>query len=63
MCDTPREWHLAAHALLVPAAEHVASSRQVDEAVWTELRNFKKCLIQMFMQQVGRGETAGVAGV
>ncbi len=57
----------AAHA--VPAvlvcwlsAEHVASSRQVDEAVWTELRNFKKCLIQMFMQQVGRPGVSGGHG-
>ena len=39
------------HCVLVPA-EHVASARQVDEAVWTELRNFKKCLIQMYMKQV-----------
>ncbi|GAB4814505.1 hypothetical protein N2152v2_001551 [Parachlorella kessleri] len=38
------------HCCIIPT-EHVASSRQVDEAVWTELRNFKKCLIQMFMQQ------------
>ena len=30
-------------------AEHVPSCRQVDEDVWTELRNFKKCLLQMFM--------------
>lgn len=35
---------------IVPA-EHVASARRTDEAVWTELRNFKKSLLQMFMQQ------------
>ena len=40
------------HCLIVPA-EHVASARQVDEHVWTEMRNFKKCLLQMFMAQVG----------
>lgn len=39
------------HCVIVPA-DHVSSSRQVDEAVWTELRNFKKCLLQMFMAQV-----------
>jgi hypothetical protein len=38
------------HCVIVPA-DHVASTRQVDEQVWTELRNFKKCLIQMFMKQ------------
>jgi hypothetical protein len=38
------------HCCLVPA-EHVPSCRQVDEDVWTELRNFKKCLLQMFMAQ------------
>ena len=36
-----------------PPTEHVPSSRQADEAVWTEMRNFKKCLIQMFMKEVG----------
>lgn len=30
----------------------MASTRQVDEHVWTEIRNFKKCLLQMFMAQV-----------
>ncbi|PSC69918.1 CWF19 2 [Micractinium conductrix] len=38
------------HCVIVPA-EHVASTRQVDEQIWTEIRNFKKCLIQMFMKQ------------
>jgi len=38
------------HCCLVPA-DHVPSCRQVDEDVWTELRNFKKCLLQMFMAQ------------
>lgn len=40
------------HCLIVPS-EHVASTRKVDEAVWTELRNFKKALLQMAMSQVG----------
>jgi hypothetical protein len=40
------------HCLIVPS-DHVASARQVDEHVWTEIRNFKKCLLQMFMAQVG----------
>lgn len=39
------------HSVIVPT-EHVASSRQVDEQVWTEIRNFKKCLLQMHMAQV-----------
>ncbi|KAK9802677.1 hypothetical protein WJX73_004828 [Symbiochloris irregularis] len=38
------------HCLIVPS-EHVASARQVDEAVWAELRNFKKALLQMAMSQ------------
>ncbi|KAL4428538.1 hypothetical protein ABPG75_002627 [Micractinium tetrahymenae] len=38
------------HCVIVPA-EHVPSTRQVDEQVWNEIRNFKKCLIQMFMKQ------------
>ena len=37
--------------MIVPT-EHVASTRQVDEQVWTEMRNFKKCLLQMHMAQV-----------
>ena len=39
------------HCLIVPS-EHVASARQVDEHVWMEMRNFKKCLLQMFAAQV-----------
>eukprot|EP00878_Enallax_costatus_P025200 GHUV01026934.1.p1 GENE.GHUV01026934.1~~GHUV01026934.1.p1 ORF type:complete len:185 (+),score=60.94 GHUV01026934.1:1165-1719(+) len=31
-------------------AEHVASTRQVDDNTWTEIRNFQKCLIRMFME-------------
>ncbi len=42
------------HCLIVPS-EHVASARQVDDHAWTELRNFKKCLLQMFAAQVLHG--------
>eukprot|EP00887_Chlorella_sp_A99_P005045 scaffold4.g5045.t1 len=38
------------HCCIIPA-DHLPSSRQADETVWTEMRNFKKCLIQMFMKQ------------
>ena len=38
------------HCLIVPM-EHVASCRMADEAVWTEMRNFKKCLVQMYAEQ------------
>lgn len=41
------------HCIIVPT-EHVPSSRKVDEHVWTEMRNFKKCVIQMHAKQVGR---------
>ena len=39
------------HCCIIPT-EHMASSRKVDEHVWTEMRNFKKCVIQMNAQQV-----------
>jgi hypothetical protein len=39
------------HCLIAPL-DHVPSTRQADEHVWTEIRNFKKCLLQMFMAQV-----------
>ena len=35
------------HCLIVPM-DHVASCRLADEQVWTEMRNFKKCLVQMY---------------
>ncbi|GMH40688.1 hypothetical protein BSKO_08592 [Bryopsis sp. KO-2023] len=38
------------HCMIVPV-EHCPSSCQVDENVWTEMRNFKKALIQMFHSQ------------
>jgi len=38
------------HCQIVPA-EHVASTRSTDESTWTEIRNFKKCLLQMFTAQ------------
>ncbi|RMZ56280.1 hypothetical protein APUTEX25_002470 [Auxenochlorella protothecoides] len=46
----PRGRLVPGHCQILPM-EHVPSTRQVDETVWTELRNFKKCLIQMNMQQ------------
>ena len=41
------------HCCIIPM-EHAPSSRKVDEHIWTEMRNFKKCIIQMFMAQVQR---------
>ena len=38
------------HCIIAPIA-HTQSSRQVDEDVWEEMRNFKKCLVRMFAQQ------------
>ncbi|MCO5611201.1 hypothetical protein L7F22_065451 [Adiantum nelumboides] len=38
------------HCLLVPT-QHEGSSRNVEEDVWEELRNYKKCLLQMFAKQ------------
>ncbi len=38
------------HCLIVPM-DHVSSCRQADEQVWTEMRNFKKCLVQMYAAQ------------
>ncbi|KAK9827469.1 hypothetical protein WJX74_004333 [Apatococcus lobatus] len=32
----------------ISTLEHSPSSRAVDDHVWTEIRNFKKCLFQMF---------------
>lgn len=31
--------------------QHVPSTRSVDDYVWEEIRNFKKCLIMMFGEQ------------
>lgn len=39
------------HCCIAPA-EHVSSSREVDEHVWIEMRNFKKCVIRMFAAEV-----------
>jgi hypothetical protein len=38
------------HCQIVPA-EHIASTRSTDESTWTEIRNFKKCVLQMFTAQ------------
>jgi len=34
------------HCMIIPIS-HVHSLRQADETVWDEVRNFKKCLLQM----------------
>ena len=39
------------HCCIVPA-EHVASARRCEDGVVTEMRNFKKSLLQMFMARV-----------
>ena len=39
------------HCCIVPV-EHISSSRKTDEHVWTEMRNFKKCVLQMYMSEV-----------
>jgi hypothetical protein len=41
------------HVVIVPI-EHVASIRKADEVVVTEVRNFKKCLIQMHAAAGGK---------
>ncbi len=38
------------HCWVVPV-EHIASSRLVDENTWEELRNFKKCVLQMMQSR------------
>ena len=30
----------------ITTVEHVVSSRATEEHVWTEIRNFKKCILQ-----------------
>ncbi|KAJ7526108.1 hypothetical protein O6H91_17G082000 [Diphasiastrum complanatum] len=38
------------HCYIVPM-QHEGSTRNADDNVWEEVRNFKKCLVKMFMQQ------------
>ncbi|KAH7294795.1 hypothetical protein KP509_27G019500 [Ceratopteris richardii] len=38
------------HCLIVPM-QHEGASRNVDEDVWEEMRNYKKCLLKMFSKQ------------
>lgn len=52
-CNRRRGRLVPGHCLIVPN-DHTPSTRQVDEHIWTEIRNFKKCLLQMFMAQVRR---------
>uniref|UniRef100_A0A0A8XZB8 Cwf19-like C-terminal domain-containing protein n=1 Tax=Arundo donax TaxID=35708 RepID=A0A0A8XZB8_ARUDO len=38
------------HCLILPL-QHESATRTVDQNVWGEIRNFKKCLLKMFAQQ------------
>ncbi|KAJ3673337.1 hypothetical protein LUZ60_006711 [Juncus effusus] len=38
------------HCLILPL-QHEAATRNIDNNVWEEIRNFKKCLIQMFAKE------------
>ncbi|XP_020206031.1 CWF19-like protein 2 [Cajanus cajan] len=38
------------HCCILPI-QHESATRSVDDNVWTEIRNFKKCLIMMFAKQ------------
>ncbi|KAI9303435.1 CwfJ C-terminus 1-domain-containing protein-like protein [Cunninghamella echinulata] len=38
------------HCLIVPL-QHVGSTLECDDDVWTEIRNFQKCLLRMFDEQ------------
>ncbi|XP_024526774.1 CWF19-like protein 2 [Selaginella moellendorffii] len=38
------------HCYIVPS-QHEGSTRNVDDDVWGEIRNFKKCLLKMFKEQ------------
>eukprot|EP00798_Chlamydomonas_sp_ICE-L_P003126 gene3126-13138_t len=49
-CPSTKGRIVPGHCFIVPA-EHAASMRQVDDTVWTEVKNFIKCLIQMFAAQ------------
>jgi len=49
----PRGRLVPGHCVIVPN-DHAPSLRQVDDTVWTEVKNFIKCLIQMFAAQ-GKG--------
>lgn len=46
----PRGRLCAGHCQIV-AAEHISCTRVADDVAWTEMRNFKKCLLQMFAAQ------------
>lgn len=40
------------HVMLLPV-EHASSFREADDDAYEELKNFQKCLIQMFALEVG----------
>lgn len=45
------DYIVTGHCLIVPM-DHISSIRLADESTLTEIRNFKKSLIQMFQKQV-----------
>ncbi|OAY80891.1 CWF19-like protein 2 [Ananas comosus] len=46
------QWHpvVEGHCIILPL-QHEAATRTVDQNVWDEIRNFKKCLLKMFSKQ------------
>jgi len=50
---------VAGHCVLAPV-EHAPSFRDVDDHVFEELKNYKKCLIRMFEAQVSRVGARGL---
>ncbi|KAL9317233.1 hypothetical protein ACSQ67_013750 [Phaseolus vulgaris] len=47
-----KQWQpmVPGHCCILPI-QHESATRTVDDNVWTEIRNFKKCLIMMFAKQ------------
>jgi hypothetical protein len=63
----PARRRLAPGHCVIAAAEHVASCRAADDALWTEVRNFQKCLVQFWQaggldRVAGGGEVGGAGG-
>ena len=50
----PPRGNLAEGHVVIYPTDHVPSFRMADEDVFEELKNFRKCLIQMFSKQVCR---------
>ena len=47
----PQRGRLVPGHCRIISVEHLPSTRVADETTWTEIRNFKKCLLQMFGAQ------------